>query len=61
MHTREAKQGKKQSPDLQHDPFLLVSVDECVGNDFFFFLSPFTRSTHISRHTDPAEGRTDSR
>lgn len=37
MHTREAKQGKKQSPDLQHDPFLLVSVDECVGNDFFFF------------------------
>lgn len=26
-----------------------------------FFLSPFTWSPHISRHTDPAEGITDSR
>lgn len=50
MHTREAKQGKKQSPDLQHDPFLLVSVDECVGNDFFFFESLHTVDTYFTSY-----------
>lgn len=39
MHARATKQGENNSADLQHDPFLLVVVNEFVGNTFPAFLN----------------------